>query len=359
MRVVNKFFRKKKPFHFKTKFFYQTKIDLWNYNFKSRFFYKKKWGFIQRQKSFPSFTFIPLFPKEGRQMQLPLKKKFLRKLLLRKAIRLKFARLKNKELYNYFKRSRDYKDLIIHLASRLDVNLYKFFSPTSIFFIRQLFSHGKILLNNRVVQSPSVRLKKFDIISFKLNDIPLNDGIRSTQWSKIEDSDIYNMLNLRYVVNCFLLFSNYKSLDEDIQVKIADEFGSAFFERSGGIIADREFFSHYLKTVAGSSDKVSVKENKNLIKSDNIKFNKNLGDFLDLSIAKYKKQVFIKQILNIKGKVFFSNFNEKNFFFNDSMSLDHFEVIINDLNVDLIFLGFSRKDVYIMDEGVRRLNMLY
>jgi len=55
---------------------------------------------------------------------------------------------------------------IKNLETRLDTAIYRTYFSQSIRNARQLISHQKVYVNNRIVQSNSYILKKGDIISF-------------------------------------------------------------------------------------------------------------------------------------------------------------------------------------------------
>jgi len=92
---------------------------------------------------------------------------------LREKQRIKYMYgLLEKQFRNYFKKAQ-VKDgptghnLLINLESRLDNTIYRLgFSPTRR-SARQLVSHKHFLVNNRVVNIPSYKLKEGDIISVR------------------------------------------------------------------------------------------------------------------------------------------------------------------------------------------------
>lgn len=59
--------------------------------------------------------------------------------------------------------------LIKELETRLDTALYRTYFSYSFRNARQLISHQKVYVNNKIVQSNSYNLKKGDIISFDVS----------------------------------------------------------------------------------------------------------------------------------------------------------------------------------------------
>jgi ribosomal protein S4 len=178
-------FLDRKPFHLKNKFLFQTKINLWEKDIRvlRNSLRKRKWDFL-RYYRFRRYNRLCTFRYEPFSYN-PFKKRirynFKNNLYLRMLIRLKFARLSDKEFYSICKKSENYSDLIMNLGSRLDVVVYNFLVPVSVFLIRQNILHGKILVNGRKVVNPGFKIESFDVISFNLIDISNMNYIYNSQ----------------------------------------------------------------------------------------------------------------------------------------------------------------------------------
>ena len=228
-------FLERKPFHLKNKFFYQTKINLWEKDLNK--FYrnvkrKKKWSFLRprfgkfRPQKLDFFRYQPLSfnPLKGR-----IKFNYKNNLYLRKLVRLKYGRLKNKEFYSLFKKSKDYKDLVINLGSRLDVLLFNFLSPISIFSLRQHILHGNVKVNGLKIKSPNIRLKSLDTISFNLIDFFSDKNFISP-----EDKG----LHVIEVVGEMYAFGCYRELTYENREKFHRELADYFYPKYVDKVAD-------------------------------------------------------------------------------------------------------------------------
>ena len=61
--------------------------------------------------------------------------------------------------------------LLILLESRIDVVLYRSYFVFSVYQIRQLIKHRHILLNGKIVSHCGIRVRYYDVLSFKTNKL--------------------------------------------------------------------------------------------------------------------------------------------------------------------------------------------
>jgi len=59
-----------------------------------------------------------------------------------------------------------YRNFVITLESRLDINLLRLRFVRTIFQSKQLINHKKIKVNNKIISKPNFLLKSGDVISF-------------------------------------------------------------------------------------------------------------------------------------------------------------------------------------------------
>ena len=74
-----------------------------------------------------------------------------------------------KNLFNKLSKKKNkintFKNFVITLESRLDINLLRLKLAKTIFKAKQLINHKKIIVNNKIVNKPNFLLKKGDIIN--------------------------------------------------------------------------------------------------------------------------------------------------------------------------------------------------
>jgi len=74
-----------------------------------------------------------------------------------------------KNLFKLLKKKKNtintFKEFVLLLESRLDINVVRLKLAKTIFQAKQLINHKKIKVNNRIVSKPNFLLKKGDIIS--------------------------------------------------------------------------------------------------------------------------------------------------------------------------------------------------
>ena len=85
-----------------------------------------------------------------------------------------------KKLFQDFSKKKDkiniFKKVLIRLESRLDINILRLRFAKTIFQAKQLINHGKICVNNKLVNKPNFILKKGDIIikTYSLHEETIN-----------------------------------------------------------------------------------------------------------------------------------------------------------------------------------------
>jgi ribosomal protein S4 len=74
-----------------------------------------------------------------------------------------------KNLFKFLKNKKNkintFKEFVLVLESRLDINIVRLKLAKTIFQAKQLINHKKIKVNNQIVNKPNFLLKKGDIIS--------------------------------------------------------------------------------------------------------------------------------------------------------------------------------------------------
>lgn len=354
---------KRKPFYLKTKLLHQTKLNLWEWDSqKLKKLNKKKWDFLkfQRRGKLRTFRFAPFSFNDS---NLRLKMNFKNNLYFRKLIRLQQGRLKNKEFYNIFRKSEDYRSLLGRLGSRLDVALFNILLPLvgSIFSLRQNILHGKFLLNGLRVKSPNIRLKAFDTISFRFSDLSIfNRG---------------DFLERTVFIGNFLIFfickqSHFKLLSIDSKKKVVEDFikfhfSNEIYEGDWLTSVYLQKFSFFSKLKGGKRKnlkkeyikKLFTTEVKKISLSESVDFYKSV--FFKTRLEDYSIELFLRT-------VYPTNFQKKKFqvedflgFFSKNCRSDYFEIILNGDYVDIVFLGFSDDDVYINSNRKYLLHYLY
>jgi ribosomal protein S4 len=345
----------RKPFHLKTKLFYQTKINLWGWDLGSiKFkFKKKKWGFLKgkyrrnfKKGKLDSFRFSPFsrnfFKGRGKLI-------FKNNLYFRKLMRLKYGRLKNKEFYKIFKRYKGYKKFITKFGSRLDTNLFLLLSPISVFYLRQSILHGKVLVNGLKVYSPNINLKLFDMISLKFS------SFLNTSFIYKNNDSIH--LYYFYLVSRLFDFSGFKYLDEVSRLKFSQDITNLFPLPWHSVAF--ECFHSYL--VLWCTDEREYRtfyeggtESTSLINLVNI-----------LNKQYFKKELLKKKSLRerrflLSGIGSSSAVKDKILgFFNNRFNPNSFEVRVNGDHLDVVFLGFSTGGLLVKTNEKYLLHYLY
>lgn len=157
-------------------------------------FKRKKWEslkqyYIKKLKRYKKFKpqdqtkyVITKFPNKGTSY----KKRFKNKLNASRRLRLFYGGLTKRELKKQIKNYMSKKNkkfnhinllFLEFFESRIDTVLFRAKFSISIRNAKQLIAHGKILVNNKLVKSPSYILKKGDLISINPNsqDIIVNN----------------------------------------------------------------------------------------------------------------------------------------------------------------------------------------
>ena len=357
--------KQRKPFHLKNKFLYQTKINIWNKNENhlQTKLVSKKWSFLKKKYNKKSkkninvlstFKFSPFSYTYNKRF---LKKNFKNNVYFRKQVRLKFGRLKNKDLYNLFKKKKNYKGFIDKLSSRLDVILYKtlkILDKTSIFSIRQSILHGNFLLNGRVVKSPNIRLQAFDIISFRLTNLNLI----------INDKDSLKRGNLVDVISSILKdCCDISSFKEEERKLFFDKLSIALSENYIypkhkddmntfiNLIFDDMYSNNEIKTSKKNVSKISY---CNIIRIAQL-----FKEIEKQKLVKYNTEIFKAYFIMGLGLLSTPKVNNLGFF-NDSFCFNNFEIMLsNKDNIDIVFLGNSSEDQKIDSNDKYSLHYLY
>lgn len=365
------------PFFYKNKLLYQTKVNLWGRDelFLQNKFKKKKWSFLQKKKrrypdqkgstgsrplvSLNTFRYYPLTYRRRRRS---IRHSFKNNLYLRKFIRFKYGRLREKELNNLFKNSNGFYKFQENFGSRFDVNLCSLFNilliPVSVFHLRQNILHGKFMLNGLMVKSPNIKLQAFDIISFKLLDLPF---LNSVYRDLVSDKGLDNYLNflVSHLGFCFI----FESLSKDLQEKLVNDLSL----KLGGDVRFGESFNESLmekfQFYSNNSKKIIAKKSNKIFSS--IKF-LDLDKIISILNQKYIK-LGHKKLLKGCKKILCSN-SDRNVFsldkkfnyagvFNGKVNYNNFEVKFNGQFIDFVFLGFSENSYSSTDKNV--LQYLY
>lgn len=343
---------RQKPFHSKTKLFFQTKIDLWGHNPKIYFskFNKKKWNFLKfSQPSLSQYSFR--FNLNFSDSILWRRYNYKNNLYLKKMLRLKSGRLKNKEFYNLFKKSSDYRTLISKLGSRLDVSIHNILFPISIFFLRQKIIHGKVLLNGNIIRNPNQRLKKFDIISLDLTNF--NPKLYLFQ-------DLGELVShLDYIKNSLFEFADFGNLTEESQKNFIQNFINILKE-------DNENLYVEYCTESINNSLLFNKENPYNGSNESKKIFK-LEKFIDFLNKRYlrkkilyhinMRKVSLKHQYSINDEV--ANYEKSLGFLNNKINSSNFEFSYSGNHLDIVFLGFENNKVDITSSKKYLLHYLY
>ena len=122
---------------------------------------KKKWNIFKKKIRYK------------KEIKPETRKKFFQKRLFEKQLlknfygnisEKKFKNL-NKKLKKNKKKKNIFKNFILNLEHRLDINLVRFKFTKTIYQSRQLINHKKIKINNKIINKPNFFLKKGDIIT--------------------------------------------------------------------------------------------------------------------------------------------------------------------------------------------------
>lgn len=349
----------RKPLHLKSKLFYQTKINLWGWDLSSKKFKKKKWSFLKQKSrgkikhkvAVDNFRFSPFGRKFSRRS---LRLSFKNNLYFRKLIRLKYGRLKNKEFHNLFKQYKGYKKLISKLGCRLDINLCNILSPISVFYIRQNILHGKVYLNGRKINSPNIHLKALDIISLKLSDFSNTNFL----YQNPKEQAKY----MAYIGKYLFKYSSFPKLNKESKMKFINNITNCVTKQYTEIF--NEFLIEEFSSLTHSSQNLNmVFNNKEGSKPTDIK------SFIELLNKKYLSQKILIMKNLKESRIHLSKIklnslvlNKKNKylgFFNEKFNPNNFEIRLNGNDLDIVFLGFSEKDVVFGSKEKYLLHYLY
>lgn len=124
-------------------------------------FKKKKWNLFKKKL------------KYRKEIKPEKRKKFFQKRLFEKQqFRNFYGCISEYQLKNLFKKLSKknnkinmFKNFVIKLESRLDINILRLKLVKTIFQAKQLINHKKIKVNDKIVSKPNVILNKGDIIS--------------------------------------------------------------------------------------------------------------------------------------------------------------------------------------------------
>ena len=336
----------RKPFYLKYKLLNQTKTNLWELesNALKHKLKKKKWNFLKQASSKQPLTVFQFSPFVRNFSKQRIKGFFKNNLASRKLVRLKYSRLKNKDLYRYFKDDYRYKKLLLKLGHRLDVNLSFILGSFSIFSLRQKILHQKISLNGQKVRSPGISLKPFDIISFKLSDISLDNFLYKNfvEKSKFLEWAGYKLFS----------FSSFSSLTQDSQKQFIKDIALLLAPDDSEIV--EEFFIEQFKVwvhegvsvINFSKDsKSKVLNLENFIKNLKLLYLKEKQlNFLQ----QYKKRLFLNNVASTDNNFFVNNFNPA-----------VFEFFITGDYLDIVFLGVVEGDIILSSNEKYLLHYLY
>lgn len=93
-------------------------------------------------------------------------------------------------------------NFITKLETRLDMFVYRAFNLLTLPQIKQLITHKKIYVNNKIIQHPSYNLKKNDIISFfSYNNLAVN---KSKMFNWLNENPNIGWLDYIYIYNLML-----------------------------------------------------------------------------------------------------------------------------------------------------------
>jgi ribosomal protein S4 len=356
-----------KPFHLKKKLLYQTKLNIWKWDqgILSKKLKGQKWGFLKLKKNktstLDSFRFRPFLYNSSRDN---LKNNFRNNLYLRKIIRLKYARLKNKEFHKLYKESRrDYRSLIIRLASRLDVIVFNILQPKSIFQVRQFILHGKVLVNGLKVKTPSISLKVYDVISFRFSDLSNIKFLYRNNTGRIE--------HIADVGYCIYNHSYFRHLDKKDQDSLLIELGGVLEPNHKEVTSKflNDIFNQLFVTNT-ALDGMSEKK----IYSNKIKNPKKVLPLKEF-VRVFKNTLFNKKFKplkeNIRNKFLFNSFlnsldeeeakngmDNEYHFFTRNYNFRRVEVFIKGDYLDMVFLG-AFEDINIPNKDKYLLHYLY
>jgi len=332
----------KQRLHLKHKLLYQTRLNIWNKNLKflKKRLKRKKWSFLNfkphARNGLDTFRFRPF---SFNFFKYKIKWDYKNNLYLRKIIRLKYGKLKNKEFYRLFKNSKNYKNFVYNLGSRLDVFLYNLLSPMSIFLLRQYILHGKIIVNGLVVNSPGFKIKPLDIISFNLVDLSSNVGFHTSKESRTYL--LYRFAKFFYACSFFSKLTNESKglfvadvsrvLEPKFQRKVIQLYLRLFR------VLRRDSFMRKDYTIPSKLKK----------KSDRVSL-----DIYNFFLFFKKRSTWFKILRKVKIKqrrIFLSMFESRNRmkkkkefllgFFNGGLNVNNFEIFVHKSFVDIVFLG--------------------
>lgn len=145
----------------RNKICFQNNINI-HTNLKLSKLKKKKWNLFKKRLKFKRFFFKP-----------ERKNKFFQKRLFEKQqLKYFYGCIQEYKLKNIIKKLKKkdnkiniFKNFIILLEKRLDINLVRLKLVKSIFKAKQLINHKKVMVNNRIINKSNYLLKKGDIIN--------------------------------------------------------------------------------------------------------------------------------------------------------------------------------------------------
>lgn len=152
---------------------YQTKENIWN-NFKNLKLKKKKWKFKSLSNSFKTLN--------SEKKPKSLKYLYKKRLLTRQKFKNFYGFLKDTKLKKEYKKLKKkyifstIDNLSIHLEKKLDIILYRSKMVSSIFEAKQLISHKKVKVNNKIIYNPNYLLKKGDFIQISKESSNYNNS---------------------------------------------------------------------------------------------------------------------------------------------------------------------------------------
>jgi len=336
----------KQRLHLKHKLLYQTRLNIWNKNLKflKKRLKRKKWSFLKfRAKTRNGLDTFRFRPFSFNFSKYKIKGDYRNNLYLRKIIRLKYGKLKNKEFYSLFKNSKNYKDFVYNLGSRLDVFLYNLLSPMSIFLLRQYILHGKVIVNGLVVNSPGFKIKPLDVISFNLIDLSSNTGFHTTKEGRAYFLHIFS----RFYYACSF-FKKLTSESKGLFVSKISKILEPKLQRKVIGLYMRLFRIHSRNPIMRKGYTIPSKLKK---KSDRVSL-----DPYKFFLFFKKRATWLKILQKVKIKqrrIFLSMFESKNRikkkkeyllgFFNDRVNVNNFEIFVHKSFVDIVFLGVDSR----------------
>lgn len=154
-----------------------------------------------------------IFEFSKKQLQKRQSSEFQQQLKEQKKIKLFYGNLSKKELTKIFEKTKQpqgyfYRNFFCLIERRLDIVLYRSGFAKTIYLARQLITHKKILINNRIITIPGYLIKSGDCISIHpnyldslSNNLLLNykNSLRKTnldlKFSNLETQNIFKKIH--------------------------------------------------------------------------------------------------------------------------------------------------------------------